>query len=101
LPTVTTDIFALALQHFAQAVGASQQKQIMLVLDRAGSHTSKVLTVPEGLHLLFLPPYSPELQPAEHLWPLSNEPLVNRHFRDLDELEDVQAERSCRVAGFT
>lgn len=93
LPTVNTDIFTLALQHFAQAVGASKQKQILLVLDRAGWHTSKTLTVPEGLHLLFLPPYSPELQPAEHLWPLSNEPLVNRHFHDLDELEDVQAQR--------
>jgi len=64
LPTVTTDIFALALQHFAQAVGASQHKQMVLVLDRAGWQTSKALTVPEGLHLLFLPPYSPELQQA-------------------------------------
>ncbi len=93
LPSVNAEIFTLALQHFAQAVGASQHKQIVLVLDRAGWHTSKALTVPEGLHLLFLPPYSPELQPAEHLWPLSNEPLVNRHFQDLDELEDVQAQR--------
>ena len=93
LPTVNAEIFTLALQHFAQAVGASKQKQIVLVLDRAGWHTSKALIVPEGLHLLFLPPYSPELQPAEHLWPLSNEPLVNRHFHDLDELEAVQAQR--------
>lgn len=64
LPTVNADIFTLALQHFAQAVGASRYKQIVLVLDRAGWHTSKALTVPEGLHLLFLPPYSPELQQA-------------------------------------
>jgi transposase len=77
----------------AQAVGASKQKQSVLVLDRAGWHKSLALTVPEGLHLLFLPPYSPELQQAEHLWPLSNEPVVNRQFRDLDELEEVQAER--------
>ncbi len=83
----------------AQAVGVSKQKQIVLVLDRAGWHKSLALTIPEGLHLLFLPPYSPELQPGEHLWPLSNEPLVNRHFHDLDELEEVQAERSCGFAG--
>ena len=81
-------------------MGASNQKQILLVLDRAGWHTSKSLTVALGLHLLFLPPYSPELQQALHLWPLSNEPLVNRHFHDLDELEDVQAERSCGLTGF-
>ena len=51
--------------------------------------------VPEGLHLLFLPSHSPELQPAERLWPLSNEPLANRAFASLDELELVQADR-CR-----
>jgi transposase len=43
--------------------------------------------------LLFLPPYSPELQPAEHLWPLTNTVLVNRHFATIEELEDAQAAR--------
>jgi len=45
--------------------------------------------VPDGIILLFLPPYSPELQPAERLWSLTNEPLVNRAFASLDELEDL------------
>ena len=43
--------------------------------------------------LLFLLPYSPELQPAEHLWPLTNMVLTNRHFASIDDLEDTQAER--------
>jgi transposase len=55
------------LAAFARQVGASPTKQIVLVLDRAGWHTSLRLRVPEHVHLLFLPPYSPELQPAEHL----------------------------------
>jgi len=38
------------------------------------------LRVPEHIHLLFLPPYSPELQPAEHSWPLTNTVLANRYF---------------------
>ena len=49
--------------------------------------------VPDGLHLVFLPPYSPELQPAEHLWPFSDEPLVNRHFQTLEALEEALATR--------
>ncbi|HYU75780.1 MAG TPA: hypothetical protein VEL31_24165 [Ktedonobacteraceae bacterium] len=60
----------------------------------AGSNRVR-LVVPEGLHLLFLPSHAPELQPAERLWPLSNEPLANRVFTSLDELEQVQADR-CR-----
>lgn len=34
-----------------------------------------------------LPPYSPELQPAEHLWPLVDEALANRVFTSIQELE--------------
>jgi hypothetical protein len=63
------------------------------VLDRAGWHASPKLRVPEQVPLLFLPAFSPELQPAEHLWPLTNTALVNRHFATIDELEDAQAER--------
>ncbi len=49
--------------------------------------------MPEGIHLVFQPSYSPELQPAEHLWPLTNEPLANKRFADLATLEAVHAER--------
>ena len=48
-------------------------------------HTSARLRVPEHLHLLFLPPYSSELQPAEYLWPLTNAVLVNQHFASIEE----------------
>jgi hypothetical protein len=91
--TVRTDIFSQVLADFAQAVGAGPTKQIVLVLDGAGWHTSKQLTIPEGVHLVFLPPYSPELQPAERLWTLTNEAIVNRLFATLDELEEVQGQR--------
>jgi hypothetical protein len=39
------------------------------------------LKLPEGLPLVPLPAYSPELQPAERLWPLPDEPLVNGAVR--------------------
>ena len=91
--TVSIPLFEVELAAFARDVGASPTKQIVLVLDRAGWHTSLTLRVPEHLHLLFLPPYSPELQPAEHLWPLTNAALVNRHFATIDKLEDAQATR--------
>jgi transposase len=91
--SVSIALFEVELAAFAHAVGASPTKQIILVLDRAGWHTSLRLRVPEHIHLLFLPAYSPELQPAEHLWPLTNTVLANRHFASIDELEDAQAER--------
>ena len=78
-----------------EEVGCGPNKHIALVMDQAGWQKSPRLVVPKGLHLLFLPSHSPELQPAERLWPLSNEPLANRAFASLDELEQVQADR-CR-----
>jgi transposase len=91
--SVSIPLFAVELAAFARAVGASPSKQIVLVLDRAGWHTSARLRVPEHVHLLFLPPYSPELQPAEHLWPLTNAVLVNQHFASIEDLEDAQLAR--------
>ncbi len=91
--TVSIPIFAVELAEFARQAGASPTKQIVLVLDRAGWHTSVKLRVPEHVHLLLLPPYSPELQPAEHLWPLTNAALVNQHFATIDDLEDAQFAR--------
>jgi transposase len=93
LPAISALAFGLVLAAFARDVGAGARKHILLVLDGAGWHTGEEVHVPEGVHLLFLPAYSPELQPAEHLWPLTNEPLANRRFESLAALEAVQAER--------
>lgn len=93
LPTVSVAAFTIALAEFAQAIGAGHGKQVLLVLDRAGWQLSPQVEVPAGLHLHFLPPYSPELQPAERLWPLTNEALANRNFRDVDDLQEVQSQR--------
>jgi len=98
LPTVNTEVFTLALAHFAQAVGAGPAKQVVLVLDQAGWHQSPRVCVPPGLHLVPLPPYSPELQPAERLWPLTNEPLANRTFATLADLDTVLGDRCVALA---
>src|SRR3712207_351393 len=90
--------FAELLAAFARQTGAGRKRHVILVLDNAGWHGPEGLHVPDGISLVFLPPYSPELQPAEHLWPLVDEPIANRHFASLADLEAVVAER-CRRLG--
>ena len=87
--------FAALLATFARETGAGRERSIVLVLDNAGWHGPKDLPIPDGICLVFLPPYSPELQPAEHLWPLVDEPIVNRHVASFDELSTIVAAR-CR-----
>ncbi|MGK7936504.1 MAG: transposase [Xenococcaceae cyanobacterium] len=69
---------------------------MLLVEDNAGWHSSKKVEVPAGITREFLPPYSPELQPAERLWHLVDEPLVNQNFETIDEIEEILIKR-CNV----
>lgn len=93
LPTANTAAMQLALATFAHEEGIDARHPAALVLDGASWHTSTKLIVPDGLHLVRLPPASPERQPAERLWPLVNEPVANRTFADLDALEAVLVTR--------
>jgi transposase len=77
------------LADFAQHFKLGKNKQVVLALDRAGWHTTGKLEVAKGIHLIEMPSHSPELQPAERLWPLTNESLANRTFENLDELEEL------------
>lgn len=89
LPYVNTKLFNQVLVDFAREFELGAEKHILLAVDRAGWHISQDLKIPQGLHLTFLPPYSPELQPAERLWTLVDEPIANQSFATLDQLEDV------------
>ena len=64
---------------------------IVMFLDKAGLlHTAKALTIPENIRLCYLPPYSPELNPAEHLWDeIRDLSLPNLVFHHMDGVEDA------------
>lgn len=96
LPTVSLTAMSLALAAFARDEGIDPQHPVALVVDNAGWHRSPKLVLPPGLHLLFLPPYSPELQPAERLWSLVDEVVANRVFATITDLEDALVAR-CRT----
>ena len=93
LPTVSIEAMTLALREFARDVGAGPAKQVVLVLDQAGWHTSGKVRVPEGLTLMPLPAKTPELQPAERLWPLVREGVANQVFGTVQALQERLVER--------
>ncbi|MDE3174608.1 MAG: transposase, partial [Pseudomonadota bacterium] len=81
---------------FAEEAGAGRDRIIVLLIDNAGWHGPANLNVPDGVRLVFLPPYTPELQPVETLWELVDEPIVNKHIPDLETLDDIIS-RGCRA----
>lgn len=98
MPTVRTVVFQIALELLAKTLGLHARKRVLLVVDGAGWHVAKELQLPEGLRLVVLPPYSPELQPAERLWPLLNESVANRPIETLAEFEEILRERCAWLA---
>ncbi len=96
LPYVNFKLFNRVLADFAREFGLGKDKHVILTVDSASWHTTDQVVLPEGLHLEFIPRSSPELQPAERLWPLTNEPIANRSFKSLNELEAVIFHR-CRT----
>ena len=85
LPHVNGDCMQLFLDEVATR---HPQDRIVMVLDGAGWHQSQALTPATNLRLLTLPPYSPELNPVEHLWDdLREKSFHNRIFDSIDALE--------------
>ncbi|HET8634387.1 MAG TPA: IS630 family transposase [Gemmatimonadales bacterium] len=95
-PTVNAATMSAALAQVAVDAAVTATHRAALVLDNAGWHRAQDLVVPDGIDLHFLPPQSPELQPAERGWPLVNEALANRAFADLDALQQALVDR-CRT----
>ncbi len=65
-----------------------------MCLDGAGWHISKSLTLPENIEFLRLPPYSPELNPTEHIWDYirDQKKFNNYKFKTLDDVENQLAQ---------
>jgi transposase len=65
MPTSNTACFQAFLNILARKFA---RQDIILVLDGAPNHRCGDLALPNNISLLFLPPYSPELNQKENLW---------------------------------
>lgn len=85
LPWVSAQTMSLFLAEVAQR---HAEEFVLMVMDQAGWHLAGELEVPANMRLLFLPAYSPELNPAEHLWEaLREQCFANHFFSDLNTVE--------------
>ena len=82
LPWVNAQTMSLFLSTVAQR---HADEFIVMVMDQAGWHIASELEVPGNMRLVLLPPYSPEINPAEHIWEALREDCVaNTVFATLD-----------------
>lgn len=80
--TITMSIF---LKHIADTFSTDY---CIMFMDRAAWHCAAELTIPANLRIEFLPPYSPELNPVEHIWDHVREKhFGNDVFSNLEAVE--------------
>jgi transposase len=95
LPWVNGETMSLFLAEMSQRY---PQEHLVVVLDGAGWHKSRTLVVPEHMTLVFLPPYSPELNPVEQLWKLlRGKYFANKLYKSMKALEDNLVKALCWV----
>jgi hypothetical protein len=80
MPDVSVEAMNLHLAEIAKQVAAGAHA--VLVLDKAGWHTSPKLRNPENITLLRLPAYAPELNPVENLWAFLRQDLLSHRVWD-------------------
>jgi transposase len=91
LPVCNGHTFQIFLNQFSLQ---NQHELKVIVLDNGAFHKSKALKIPDNIILIFLPPYSPELNPAEKIWAKFKRQFTNQFFKTIKELEDFV----CRIS---
>jgi transposase len=88
MPFVETEAMQEHLREISTHV--ARGAHAVLLLDRAGWHTTRRLDVPRNITLIFLPSRSPELNPVEQIWQyIRANWLCNRVFDTYDEIIDA------------
>jgi transposase len=90
MPSVSLDFSRDFLRQIAASDPTAEH---VVIWDQAGFHPPpEEATLPARIHLVPLPPYSPELNPTEGLWDQVQDQTCNRLFANLEELETVLTE---------
>ena len=88
MPFADTGAMQLHLNEIARTV--ARGAHAVLLLDRAGWHTTGNLVVPKNVTLIFLPSRAPELNPVENVWQyLRANWLSNRVFDTYEDIIDA------------
>ena len=90
LPGVSLELSHLFLAHLS---AQDPQAEPVVIWDQAGFHPkAEAAGLPANLHLLPLPPYSPELNPVELIGDLIKDRIANTLWNTFEALEEAISE---------
>jgi transposase len=89
MPYCNTECFEIFLEELSKQ---QPNEYKILFLDNGAFHKAKRLLIPNNIALCFIPPYSPELNPAEKIWAFLKRKITNKAFKNLDEMQNFMDE---------
>ena len=96
MPRCDTDCMNVFLQKLSEAY---PNDYILLACDSAAWHKTKRLVVPSNIELIFIPPYTPEMNPIEQIWKeLRTRGFKNEIFQTLEKVVDRLCEVICSLS---
>ena len=87
MPNVDTECMNVFLKEMSKNL---KDREVICVMDGAGWHKSKALIVPTNIKIIYLSPYSPELNPVEKLWQYMKSHIIkNKIYDNINDLEEA------------
>ena len=83
-PLVSNDVFEGFLKDFSDQ---NPNELKITIMDNAGFHACQNITIPENMKPIRIPPYSPELSPAEKVWQWMKDKVAMKLFKDTQALQ--------------
>lgn len=86
MPYCNTDCMNVFLNHLSLSY---PDDIIILVCDGAAWHKANALVIPENIKIIFIPPYTPEMNPIEQIWKeIRKRGFRNEVFQTLSKVVD-------------
>ena len=99
MPRCDTICMNVFLKHLSKTYA---EDKIVLVCDGAAWHKAKSLEVPPNIHLLFLPPYTPEMNLIEQIWKeIRKRGFKNELFQTLEKVINRLCDVICSISAET
>ncbi|MDR2145635.1 MAG: transposase [Tannerella sp.] len=95
LPVCNSDCFQIWLNEFSEL---NPQEFKIIFLDNGAFHKAEKPVIPANIEPAFIPPYCPELNPAEKIWAFFKGKFTNRLCKTLDEVSDFIADTAMKLS---
>jgi len=80
---VNKEFFVKYLEDFSKE---NPKELKILIVDNASFHSTKDVQLPENIILINIPPYCPELNPAEKIWQWMKDKIAMKIYDSIDDL---------------